>query len=287
MCEDPRIQIEGQPSERWRDAITRSCAALSEMRDSDPTSRVRLVPAGDDLIVEVALEDGRSALRRVRDPGQLKSTLDALLTLPPARHTEPAAPPPAIAQAPSANEPVGPNPQRPPPAAPSSSGFEAGMSLGGRMAARTYLSIAPSAYAEARLDQLLLGISVRWDIVQVKNDVDLTDFEMTTVGAGFTVARRFRLDFADVDLGVEPRLLVETQSFRTETGVEDADSKTDLRIAAFSRLAFGHTPLRPFVVLDAELSPGRITRDIRVGPELPVLPSWSAGLGIGLAWSQP
>jgi hypothetical protein len=287
VCEDPRVRIEGRPDERWLEAIARACAGLEAMPDSDPTSRVRLVPAGRDLIVEVALEDGRSALRRVRDPASLMTTLDALLTLPPSpRLAEPAAPP--AAPPPPANEHLDVERPQLPAAASPRIGFEVGAAVGGRIAgAQNYLSVAPGGFAAIRVDDWFLGIHARWDIIQRKSDVHVRDFEMDTVGAGVSIARRFRSDVAVIDVGIAPRLLVETQSFLTESGIEDADAQTDLRVGAFTRVSLGHAQLRPFVGLDAELSPARLRRDIRVGPELPVLPSWSAGFDVGVAWGQP
>jgi hypothetical protein len=286
VCEDPRVRIEGPPQKRWMESIARACGVLEASPDSDATARVRLVPAGHDLIVEVALEDGRSAFRRVRDPALLAETLDALLTLPPPRR-EPVAPRLSGTHPSRANEQLGIDRSQPPPAMASRIEFEGGVAVGGRVAGRGYLSVAPGGFARIRVDDWLLEISARWDVLQHKSDAHLNDFEMDTVGAGVSVARRFRSGAAIVDVGIGPRLLVETQSFRPPPGLEDADAKTDVRVGTFTCLSFGAAPLRPFVEIDAELSPGRLRRDIRVGPELPILPSWSAGLGVGVLWGRP
>jgi hypothetical protein len=127
-------------------------------------------------------------------------------------------------------------------------------------------------------------VSARWDIVEVKSGLHLSEFEMDTVGVGVSVARRLSTNFATFDIGISPRLLVETQSIHPQFNREDADAQTDVRLGAFTHAALGHRTLRPFVELDAELSPARIRRDIRIEPELPVLPSWSAGLGVGVLW---
>lgn len=289
MCDDPRVRVDGAPAERWLDAIRRACAELAEMPDSDPTSRVRLSPAGKDLDVEVVLEDGRTALRRVRDPVRLKATLDALLTLPPSSRRAEAAPPPPSPAAPASNrsEDDGVDRTKPMPPEPRL-GFEVGVGVGGRFAgAQAYLSVAPNAYGALHIDDWLIGIGARWDVLQIKDDVGLSDFEMDTVGADLSVARRWHLGGWSLDIGASTRLLVETQSFRTPAGYEDTDAQTDLRLGPFARAELGRSSLRPMVALDGEISPGRIRRDIRVGPELPVLPAWSVGLSAGVAWGTP
>lgn len=290
-CEDPRVRIDGHPNERWNEAIARACIAIEGAPDSDPTSRVRLAPVGRDLIVEVALDDGRTAIRRVRDPAQLEATLDALLTLPPSpRRTEPPMPisspplpPPSLPTAIQARErmepPVAPVPRV---------SVEIGLSTGGRIAgAQSYFSFAPAGYAGVRVDQWLIAIDARWDVLQVKSDLALSQFEMDTVGAGISFARRWHLGFVSVDAGVASRLLVETQSFQPEAAPEVTDAQTDLRLGAFGRVSFGHSWLRPFFAPDGEVSPGRLRRDIRIRTALPTLPSWSVGFAAGVAWGQP
>jgi hypothetical protein len=289
VCEDPRVRIEGHPAESWPDAIARACTELADMPDSDPTSRVRLLPSGRDLIVEVTLEDGRTAVRRVRDPAKLKTTLDALLTLPPAsRRIEAPVAPPSVSSPSSvpsdeerASEPAHASP------APRLA-FEAGIAVGGRVAgAQAYLSVAPSGYAELRIDEWLIGIGARWDVFQTKSDVGLRHFEMDTVGADLFAARRFRADGWSADLGLSSRLLVETQSFHPERGKEDTDAQSDMRLGPFLRVSVGRGSLRPIFVLDGEVSPSRVRRSIRVDEEFPVLPSWSLGLSAGVAWGRP
>lgn len=294
VCEDARVRIQGRPDGRWLEPIVRACEALRAVRDLDDTARVRIVPAGNDLIVEVALADGRSTMRRVRDPGRLQITLEALLAVPPA----PAAAPPAIspADAPVANEPpIVPETEKPAHAEPhpASFGVEIGGSAGGRVAGAGYFSFAPAGFGQLRAGDWLFGMSARWDVVQGKEDVAVSNFEMETLAAGLAVARRFRPGSGHVDAGVSPRLVLESQSFEgrplappSEIG-ERSFSQTDLRLAAFGRAAFTNASLRLFVELDAELSPGRLRHAIRLHPDLPVLPAWSAGLSLGVTWGEP
>lgn len=162
--------------------------------------------------------------------------------------------------------------------------------VGGRLAEREYYSLAPAGFAQLRARDWLFGMSVRWDVLQWKSDVAASNFEMDTLGAGLSVARRFRPSFGLIDVGLSPRLVAETQSFEgtspDEMG-EQADTQTDVRLGAFMRTALSNAPLRLFVELDGELSPGRLRRDIRIHPALPPLPSWSVGIGVGVTWGEP
>jgi hypothetical protein len=89
VCEDSRVRIQGRPDDRWIEPIVRACEELQLLPDRDPTAHVRILASAHELIVEVALNDGRSTLRRVRSPEALQSTLEALLTVPPAAPSPP------------------------------------------------------------------------------------------------------------------------------------------------------------------------------------------------------
>ncbi len=258
------------------------------MSDSDPSARIRIVPAGDDLIIEIVLKDGRSTLRRVQEPAALNGTLEALLVVPPA----PAATEKQASPSPSAAPPI----EAPrdgsvnPPSAPDATttfGVELGGGIGGRLSGQGYLSVETDGVARIRVRDWLFGLGVRWDAFQWRSGGALDNFEMETVGASLSVARRFPTGFGSVDVGISPRLVAETQSYVTTGGDEIADTKTDVRIAGLTRAVFGHSSWRLYLEADAELSPGRLRRDIRIDPALPPLPSWSGGLSVGVFWGQP
>ena len=286
VCEDARVRIHHPPDERWLASIVRACEEIGAMPDNDPDARVRIVPVDGDLIVEVTLKDGRSTLRRVTSPASLLPTLEALLTVPPAR-PEPAAPAPEPAPPPSVAEPRYRPPLPPPLPQPPSFGIELGGALGGRVSgAQGYLSFAPSGFAALRAGSWLLGMTVRWDVFETKAGLAANNFEMETLGAGLSVARRFRPAIGSMDVGVGPRLITETQSYDAASG-ERSGSLTDVRLASFARFALGQSELRGYLEADAELSPARIRRVISIDPDLPSLPAWSVGVGAGLAWGQP
>ncbi len=281
MCEDPRVRIQGRTDDRWLEPIAHACEDLRSMRDSDVSARVRIVPAGHELIVEVVLKDGRSTLRRVREPAALKSTLDALLTLP--AFEQPAHSPATPVTL--ANE-INRAPASVPAPSPPQLSVELGGAVGGRISGgQMYLSVAGAGFAQLRAGDWLFGMSARWDAFQFKSDTHVDNFEMETIGAGIFVARHFHSAFGSFDMGVAPQLLAESQSFLTN-GAEIADTQTDVRLGGFSRVTFGDASWRPFLEIDAELSPGRLRRDIRIDPALPPLPSWSASVSVGAVWGQ-
>ena len=252
VCEEPRVRIEGRPSERWLEAIARACDELSTMSDRDTSATVRMLPSDDDLIVEVVLADGRSALRRVKSPLGLRSALEALLTLPPANSPTPRAPAPpsTSSELPPAESPPPPPPKRPE----HGLGVEIGLGVAGRVAGGEYASVAPTAQANLLAGAWLFGLEVRWDVATFADVANPAAFEMESVGAGLAVARRIALRALDLDIGFAPRLLSETQSFETN-GNEQARTASDIRLASFMRGAFGHGPLRFMAALDVELSP--------------------------------
>jgi hypothetical protein len=283
-CEDPRVRIDGAPDGPWLQSIAQACAALDAKPDSDPSGRVVLVPSGDDLIVEVTLADGRSALRRVRSPDSLGSVLAALLELPTTGENQPAHPssesaPPAVQSPAPAPAPL------PPPPSPRL-GIELGGGVSGRVAGGGYLSLGPSAFGQVAVGAWALGIDVRWDAYVSKSGVD-ANFEMESVAVGVTLTRRFRFQAADIEVGFSPRVVDETQS-DDSLASEVTFATTDVRVGALLRAALGHAHrVRPILEIDGELSPSRIRRLPRLDPSLPALPAWSAGATIGILWGDP
>ncbi|MBX3225743.1 MAG: hypothetical protein KIT84_30800 [Labilithrix sp.] len=307
ICAEPDVTMEGQPGDKWRDAVAVVCADLGALKDRDPTATVRLVAAGDDLVVEVTLADGRTALRRVREPLALRRVLEALLSLPPTPTPTPtptqpapadlAKPPPEVHENESGSTapvlsgdrqppppPVAERPT-PPPVARTTPTAELSVSTAGRAGGGAW-SVAPTAEASLLFGHWQLGLSARWDVVQHMNARRAEDFEMESLAVGLAVARRIDLGRVDLDVGFSPRLVVETQSHEIDDD-DETESATDVRAAAFGRFSFGRGALRPFLAVDAELSPARVRRKIHLAPELPPLPPWSAGLALGLTWSSP
>ena len=96
-CVGPDIRFEKRLSPAWESAASQLKNDLKSLDELDRCAVVTLLPAGAEMIVQVVLADGRSAVRRVRRAEDLVSTIEALLLLPPAAaYDSPPAPPPAI-----------------------------------------------------------------------------------------------------------------------------------------------------------------------------------------------
>lgn len=290
MCEDPRVRVQGSVDARWLDPIARACERLAADPSSDRDARVRIVPSGHDLVVEVALRDGRRTLRRVTATERLVPTLEALVLVPaiPGEDEMPARPEPApIATADDATS-VAPPARAPTPAQSAASppvAFEASALFGGRVAG-PFVSVAPAIGGRLRLGPWLFGVAGRWDVFQRPTRASTSTFEMDTVAFGIELGRRVTLGAGALDVGVAPRLVAETQTAESLDG-EQSSSATDLRLGALARWAPTTAGVHFVVELDAELSPSRLRRSLRLDPALPALPAWSAGIALGVAWATP
>lgn len=286
-CADPRVSVQGELDPRWLAPVIDLCEALKALPDLDPQAKLRLVPKGADIVVEVRLADGRTALRRVGSPDELRLTVEALMT------TLPTPPPP---ERPASREPA-PAAQPPAPTVapigakkPGEAGvtFEWAALAAGRVAGTpTYLSVGPAGHVALRAGDWQLALSTRWDAYQTVARPSVRSFEMDTVAAGFGVARRvLNAPSLRLDLGPNILLVNEAQSVESTEG-EQAGSQADLRLGAVLRSWFGASSLRVVTQLDAEVSPTRLRRDIHVDASLPTLPTWSVGIGAGLGWATP
>ncbi|MEP6651991.1 MAG: hypothetical protein ABJA82_01450 [Myxococcales bacterium] len=289
VCGDSRVRIIGSPEARWVDPIFRACATLSLMGDRDESAQVRLFVDGPDVLVQVSLEDGRSASRVVHSPEDLEVTLEALLSVPPvlrgvSRRAAPATKTPAD----DPELPVYDEPTAQPGAWDDALGLEAGATIGPRLAGPgPQIAASVSGFAQLRLRSWLFGMGMRGDIVEARRGESPPAFEMDTIAIALTMAQRVRLSSSYVDLGVSPRFILDTQSAEIGKGAETSDSKTDVRLALFARLGWGSSKLRLLLEGDVEVSPGHLRRDTRIDPMFPLLPTWTAGVGIGASWSQP
>jgi hypothetical protein len=290
------VQIEPGLSERWRASIVQLCEELPAMRDADPAARLRIAPDGDAAILQVSLTDGRSTSRHVRTPDELALTVEALTLLPlkPSAAAAPAPAPearaaPAPASSPATDAKTSAVPAVAPPTALS---VELGALFTGRLArAPTYLSPGLAGYAGLRIRDWLMELTVRWDMLQVMvGQTPPQDFEMESVGAGFSVGKRaFAAPALGLDVGGGALLLAEKQSFAqlSHSGASEvSDVEPDIRLGLFCRLSLGQSDWRWVASLDAEVSPLRLRRARRVEPDGPTLPTWSVGLGLGAAWSD-
>ncbi len=263
--------------------MARACRELATLRDVDPTAVVRISAAGDDLVMEVRLADGRTATRSMRSTAALRPTLEALLIVPPDDTTVEAVTRPVAKPVPEVIVPEVAEVTTPAKEPPAEVDVELGGGAGGRIAGHGYYSFAPSAFAELTIGRWLFGMLFRWDVIEDKSVPLVNVFEMETVAVGLLIGRRITLGFGSIDLAVSPRLLSETQTFELRKG-EESRTATDIRIGALARLVLGRSSFRGIIELDTDLSPTRLRRERRFDSLLPPLPSWSAGLTGGFMW---
>ncbi|HEY6879037.1 MAG TPA: hypothetical protein VI299_13515, partial [Polyangiales bacterium] len=234
-CADSRLRVEGSLSARWLEPVVQLCESLASMRDVDPSAALRVVAAGDDVIIEVSLHDGRSTLRRVHVPSELALTVEALVTVPPeAPPTEVRAPLTVVRRTQDAV-----------PAPPSRRfSLEVGAGVMVRIAGGPiYPSIGAAAYAGIRTGPWLLALAARYDGFQTVNDDRPRDFEMTTAGGGFTLLRELlSVERGVLEAGVSTWLLGETQAY-TPNEVELTFATIDTRLGAIVRWVVGVRPL--------------------------------------------
>ena len=241
-CGDARIRIEGPLEGRWARAVLALCESLHELPDLDPQIVIRVISSQPDVILEASLPDGRTALRRIRAPADLRPTLEALATVPP----EPASAP----EPPSAPSPVAPAtppassaaaalrprsaaaaaPQHPAP----SLGFELGASADFRMeGSPTYASAGPAAYVGIRPGPWMVALILRWQVAQTVLRQPPRGFEMSTFGFGFATTRRFALAPAvHLDLGLSAMLLAQGQEYLPGRGDDENENEEDERSRA-------------------------------------------------------
>lgn len=322
-CADPGVSVEGSLSPDWADALAATCASLGSLGDVDPAARLVVVPAGEGVIVEVALRDGRRTLRRVRHPEDLSLTIAALMTVPvaPERPAPPATEPPAIEPSapPSSSSPTSDPPSSNPrrgalgdassDRAGSSStepigssvshdrstssgaplGFRLGATLVGRVSGPgAYLSLGPAAHLALTVGPWAFGISGRWDAYEQVVPGYYRGFEMDGFGASLFVSRAIvHTSAVHLDVGFAGGFLEEGQTFVRIDSEEGQGSKLDARLGPLARAGFGAGSTRWLVTLETELSPIRLRRAARIDPALPKLPAFSSGIGTGVEWSVP
>ena len=176
-CSDARIRLTEPLAPMWASALRAACPGLPRGAEGDSGAEVHVRPLGGELVLDVRLADGREAVRIVKTPDLLASTLDAVLRIPPPSTPPstppPSAPPPRLAEVKKAEPPppavpsASPSPERKEAAKSESVGVDAGLVFGGRIAgSEPYLSLAPSLFGQLRVRGFELGLSARWELVQ-------------------------------------------------------------------------------------------------------------------------
>jgi len=310
-CAAVPMTVEGQLDSLWIDALARACAQLGARSDVDHGARLSVHAFGDELVIEATLADGRSAVREVASPLALARVLEALLALPSAGPRPNTDSPAAELRATDASIPrtVGSAPDAPSARAsavesepsralvarpgdtlqarePRVLVLRAGVALMGRVTEGSRLSIGVQAQGGISVGAGELAVVARWEpAMQVPGGAP-AGFESTAFGVGVLVGALTRpAPWAELHAGVDVTIIERVES--AEEGADEiAGSHTDVRIGAMTRLELGSSRVRPFVGLDAEISPLVAGRSVRIDPMLPPQTVWSAGVTLGLAWTD-
>jgi hypothetical protein len=280
-CEQPALLLEGSPPARWSSALAALSSRLRRSADLDRCAKLLVRVEGDGLVVRVETADGRTAVRYVDLPEALIRTVEALLVLPLATSE------PNDADIPSDDRPKEPTVQ------PDrrlndreSAHVEFGVGALGRLSGSALLGgIGLSGFAQVALREWLIGVAARWE----PNDVLLQQperagFNMQTYSIRALLGRCASLGALNLDALVGPAIVAESQE-ADGPGDGIGGTASDARLNVTLRL-FGpsdsHTRL--YAAGDIEGSLARLRHQKRLDPELPALPSWSAGLSLGVEW---
>jgi len=280
-CSNAQLEVVNSLPSPWLAPVVKVCERLETLKDVDPSAHLRIVRSGEQVVVEVSLLDGRSALRRVRRPEDLQSTVEALVVVPPDAPRAVARSAPVAEEILAKDRPAS-DPSRITRHA-AATPIELSVSALGRLAGTpTYLSAGLAGYGGVRVDRWLLAVSARWEGFQTLTHDAPPLLEMSSVGGGFLVLRRL-LDRAHsaLELGGASHVLGEFQS--AHDSIEHARTEVDVRVGALARLR-GVDASSWSVAIDADCSPRRLTRPPPSYASLPALPSWSLGLAVGVVW---
>jgi hypothetical protein len=279
---------------------------------ADLRKQIAQLPASDCQSMTLSLEpqevgmrivamtsDGRRAERTVKHSESLAAmALGVLMAIPGEPSEE--APVPATSSArrvPVQSEPQAAFPAAGPPTvtSPRTITLWAGLSGGIRLTAPTSLNVLDvEARADILFDRWLMLMTLRSALVSCLGQQGVDCDVYSDVSAGIGAGRRFRLGGPDIDVALEPSLVVMHMEYDGTPGPEGRtveDTQVVLRLDTSARLAVPvdqHWVLT--VTLDAGLAPSMLANPTRlalpVGPAPggqppPPFPAWSGGLRLG------
>lgn len=286
-CTGPFLIVKGSLPPSWAEAVDEVRTQIGRQPHFDTCAQLVLIPLGSDLLMHIALADGRAAFREVRSEDALWPTLRAVLLLPPpARSPDPpsTALDPPNEPSPEADVTQGP-PKGPERATPSH--LDLGFAGSARIAgAPLYGGAGATAFADVLLDSWLVGVYGRWDIADdLVTMAEPGGFSMQSFGVGVLLGRRMAVGHWFLDGMAGPEIVVDSQE-GDGPGDGVGGEANDVRLDLGFRLSGPDTShVRFYVAADVDASPARIRRSAQIDPTLPVLPSWSSGLALGIIWS--
>jgi hypothetical protein len=298
-----RDRCTGPVFEADRAVLAKNPGVLETLRarlsspEVDACASVRLLAAGDDVMVVVSLSDGRSTVRQVSSAIDVVDVVETLLTLPtPAPSSSVAgseAPTPASTRSPEGAAPPAPSPPSPeraapPPPPPSRSSLapappaetrtpttacELGLGIAGRLSGRTILfNLSGAALAQLVIHDWLVSARAHGDLPrETPAEVTLTSF-----GTGLGGGRRIHGRGFDVDATLGADVF-----FQQQAPASGAVAKSvQPRLVAATRLSeAGPAAFHLYVGADVEVWPGNAQRP---QPQMAVWRWWTVSLSFGV-----
>lgn len=276
-CMQSSLVVAEQVDENWRQLLTTSCEELAGMRSSDPAATIHVSQQDQVLTLSAQASDGRTTERTATTSDELRLTLEALLFLPPQVERP-------IMPSNSADRTKRPK-LTPPPNEVSGFGIESGLGAEGRVAATpVYVFAGLNGYVAARFEDLIVGLGLRLDFLEFVAHERLSPLEYSLFGVEFGLASREDLGGgSSLDWGGQLLLTSESQTVTSST--PDPDTTGDFKVGGMIRLNLPTDMSHWYIALDTDISPSRLRRKSRIDAELPQLPAWTLGLGVGWTWA--
>lgn len=274
----------------WHDAAAKARADLGKLaRDECVQGTLALEPLASGMLVRIRTSDGREATRFVTRPATLPAVAVGLAVAWPApatKHEAPVAqqPAPAITKAQSARAITKPRAEAPQPAQPPPTqfGLHASLTGGARVAFPTSI-VMPDFEGAASVgagDWIVCGV-FRFAPVARAFDQSFGGYAYSEIALGLGGGRRFRLGRSTLELVASAEMVLMTED--GDAPIEEGGAPAELRIALAAHYVFPWGKrVRPMLSVDGEIAPTSLAAPIRVGPDLPPLPTWTLGLHAGV-----
>jgi hypothetical protein len=273
----------------WRDALDQLVRATAQEGQpwSCPGGSAHLAAGADGAVLTVTDARGRVVSRRVPSPGELLATGEALLVVAPLpvrvepslAATPPAETPPAIALAlpPAMTPPLPPVPAEP--------RFLAVALLGARVSGPgTTAWVSGQLRAIFPLGRWDLGVWARYDAAVAGPPGAPHGFDMDAAAAGLLFGRRFFGGPFELRASLDPSLnVIMMEAVEDESKPHPEGAKVTFRIGTMLSGSFPIAGIfRGMFALDAEFAPAGVGGFAKLQAGLPSVPTFSAGLLLGV-----
>jgi hypothetical protein len=290
-------------SPSWSEAVAELKDQIARLTSTEcEPMTLSLEPIDGGLRIVATAPDGRRAERAVRRPEALVATaLGLVMAIPAPEVGTQGAPPPLAPVPPSPTPPETPpsptprKPAAPAEVAPSQVGVWAGLSAGLRLTAPTGATVLDvEARGDILFERWLLLATIRSAVVSCTGTQGLDCDVYTDVSAGLGVGRRLHAGPAEVDVALEPSVVVMHMEYDPVGGSEAqawTGTLATLRADLSARLAL---PLGKSwaltVTADGGLAPTILANPTRLQPpagstttagQPPPFPAWTGGLRLG------